>query len=104
MSQFDVYVNPVPSSRRLYPLVVTLQSELLSERTSQVVAPLAPRRGLSDPHSRLFPVVSIDEEQYIVLVTGLVTLPVRELQKRVANLARHRDSLLGAVDLLFYGV
>jgi len=104
MPQFDVYINPVPSSRRRYPLVVMLQSDLLSERSSQVVAPMAPRRGLSDTSNRLSPVVSIDDDQYVVLVTSLVTLPIRELQKRVANLSRHRDVLLGAVDLLFYGV
>jgi hypothetical protein len=49
-------------------------------------------------------VVEIDAEEYVVLVEYMTTVPARELPRRVANLARYRDELLGAVDLLFYGV
>lgn len=106
MTQFDIFPNPIPASRRVYPLLVSLQSTLLADRASQVVAPLVLRSKLAGaaPESRLAPVVKIDDQDYIVLVPALMTLPASELSRRIANLSRYRQSLLGAVDLLFYGV
>ena len=104
MPQFDVYPNPDRTSRAQYPFVICLQSGLLADRASQVVAPLVPRRDLATATSRLAPVVRIDDADYAVLVTSLETLPTGLLSRRIANLSRYRDSLLGAIDLLFYGV
>jgi toxin CcdB len=102
--QFDVFPNPVAASRRAYPLMMCLQADLFADGTDKVVAPLALRRHLSGISSHIAPVVNIDDEEYLVMVNTLATLPVRLLSHRVANLSRHRDALLGAVDLLFYGV
>lgn len=104
ISQFDTFPNPVTAARKAYPLVVCLQSELVAGGATRVVAPLAPRRALADVSGRLAPVVSVDDSGYVVLVDRIVNLPVRDLSHRVANLGRHRDALLGAIDLLFYGV
>jgi toxin CcdB len=104
MAQFDVYPNPDRTSRAEYPFVICLQSALLADRTSQVVAPLVPRSALGTHTGRLAPVVRIDDTEYAVLVTSLETLPASELSRRIANLSPFRDPLLGALDLLFYGV
>jgi toxin CcdB len=103
-TQFDVFPNPVTAARRAYPFVICMQSALLADGSDQVVAPLAPRRHLPDTKSPLFPAVRIDEDEFVVMVTRLFTLPARDLSRRAANLARSREALLGAVDLLFYGV
>jgi toxin CcdB len=102
--QFDVFANPIPASRRDYPLVVAMQSSLLADSSNQVVAPLAPRRHMTGAGNRLVPVVRIDDDEYVVFTPRLITLPAGALPRRVANLSRHREALLGAVDLLFYGV
>ena len=104
MAQFDVYPNPDRTSRAQYPFLICLQSALLADRGSEVVAPLVPRSALATLTNRLAPVVRIDEADYAVLVTSLETLPAGLLSRRIANLSRYRDSLLGAIDLLFYGV
>jgi toxin CcdB len=104
MTQFDVFPNPVTAARRAYPFVICMQSGLLTDESDQVVAPLAPRRHLTDAKSRLLPTVNIDDEEFLVLVPRLFTLPARDLPRRTANLARQREVLLGAIDLLFYGV
>ncbi len=104
MAQFDVFANPVVAARRAYPLVVILQSDLIAAGDEKVVAPLAPRRGVSAVAGRLSPVVQIDETEYIVLVQSLTKYPARDLGRRSANLTHHREALLGAVDLLFYGI
>jgi toxin CcdB len=104
MGQFDAYPNPDRTSRNQYPFVICLQSELLADRASQVVAPLVPRSAFPTATNRLAPVVRIDDAEYVVLVTSLETLPAGLLSRRIANLSRYRESLLGAIDLLFYGV
>lgn len=48
--------------------------------------------------------IAIDDTEYIVLIDRMVNLPTRDLSRRVANLGRNREVLLGAIDLLFYGV
>jgi toxin CcdB len=104
MPQFDVFTNPVTSARRAYPLVINLQSDLISSGTETVVAPMALRRNLSSAAGRLTPAVAIDDQEYIVLTSSITSLPARELERRIANLASHRQSLMAAVDLLFFGI
>jgi toxin CcdB len=104
MTQFDVFPNPESQSRAQFPLLVCLQSELLAEQVTQVVAPLVLAAKFVRAATPITPAVQIDDQPYIVLIPRLVVLPGRFLKGRVANLARQRDELLGAVDLLFYGV
>ena len=101
--QFDTFANPSPVSKHTYPLLVCLQSPLFGAAAQQIVAPLALTRFFP-ANSRLTPTVRIDDGDYVVLVPSLTTISVKDLQRRVANLAKHRDELLGAVDLIFYGV
>jgi toxin CcdB len=104
MPQFDAHPNPDRTSRAQYPFLICLQSGLLAGRGSQVVAPLVPRSAFAAGTHRLAPLVRIDDTEYVVLVTSLETVPASLLSRRIANLSRHRDALLAAIDLLFYGV
>jgi hypothetical protein len=40
MAQFDVCINPIIAARRAYPLVIKLQSDLITGGATVVVAPL----------------------------------------------------------------
>jgi toxin CcdB len=104
MAQFDVFANPVTAARRAYPWVVRLQSDLLDGSRDTVVAPLVLRRNLGVVAGRLMPIVTVDGDDYVVLVNGLTTLSARDLSKRSANLRSRRDDILAAIDLLFFGI
>jgi toxin CcdB len=104
VQQFDVFPNPIPDSKRVYPLVVCMQSDLIASGSDRVVAPLALRRNLPGATTRISPSISIGDAEYLVLVSTLMTLPAKMFPRRVANLASHREDLLCAIDLLFYGV
>lgn len=104
MAQFDVFAHPVPSLRRVYPLAICLRSDLIAGADETHIAPLAPRRHFTTPAGRLAPVVQVDGEEYVVIIEKLTAVPVRSLPRRIANLSRQREPLLGAIDLLFYGV
>lgn len=103
MPQFDAFPHPVASLRRSFPLAVSLRSDLIAGEGA-IIAAMVPRSRLPGAAGRLCPAVRVDDEEYLVLIESMVSIPARELPPRVANLGRHRDALLGAVDLLFYGV
>lgn len=104
MQQFDVFPNPIAASRRAYPLLVCMQSDLFASGSDRVVAPMALRRNLAGAMTRISPPATVGQDEYLVLVSTLVTVPSQMLSHRLANLASHREALLGAIDLLFYGV
>jgi toxin CcdB len=101
MAQFDLYAR---SRSKRYPFVVDLQSDLLRDLATRVVAPLTPLKQVAKPLSRLNPIVKIGSTRYVVLFPELAAMPLRALDDPVGSLADHRDDLVGALDLLFTGV
>jgi toxin CcdB len=104
MAQFDVHRNPVPAARRAYPWVVVMQSDVAASGRSRLVAPLAPRAAFASSPGRLAPVARFVDEEFVVLVPSLVSIPARDLESPAGSIAAQRAELLAAVDLLFYGV
>lgn len=104
MTQFDVFVNPIASTKPAFPYVVVMQSDQARSRNETIVAPMAPRAKLTVPATILAPVVKIDERDYVVVTIGMSAMPITHLKRRVATLATARSQLLCAVDLLFFGI
>lgn len=105
MTQFDVYANPIAAARSVFPYVLILQADVAVVSHEIVVAPIASQSKFTVAGSgRLMPKVSIDGRDYVVVTGSLTTLPLADLKRRVANLRDQRPALLGALDLLFFGV
>lgn len=104
MTQFEVFANPVARARRAYPYVVVLQADVALSGRDRAVAPAAPRAAFGAIPGRLTPVVAIEEEDFVLLVTSLTTLPAKSLGTAVASLAARREDILAAIDYLFFGV
>ena len=104
MTQFDVSPNPVLRARKAYPYVVVLQADATRNGRDRVVAPAAPCAAFPVVAGRLTPVVTIEQNDFVLLVTSLTTLPANSLGMTVASLADRRDDILAAIDLLFVGV
>lgn len=104
MTQFDVFPNPIPSLRTTHPYVVVLQSDLVASRIEAIVAPLTARSRVAGAAGRLMPVVALADREFVVLTQALTALPARDLKRRVGNLSTRRAELLGALDLLFFGI
>jgi hypothetical protein len=75
MTQFDVFANPVQRARRAYPYVVVLQADVAQLGRDRAVAPVAPHAAFPAIAGRLTPVVTIERNDYVLLVTSLTTLP-----------------------------
>jgi toxin CcdB len=101
--QFEVFVNPITAARRAYPFVVVLQSDFAATTRDRLVAPLVPRGALAPTAGRLTPIVEIDSQEHVVLVSDLAGVRQRDLDMPICSLAPRRADLLDAIDYLFFG-
>ena len=87
MAQFTVYANANAQTKHLYPYLLELQSNLLSELATCVVLPLT----LLNQHSqlaitRLTPVITIAGEDYLMQTMQLSAIARKQLAKPWAML------------------
>jgi toxin CcdB len=104
MTQFEVFANPVTRSRASYPFVVVLQADVARGGRERAVAPVAPRAAFPMVAGRLTPIMAIERDEFVLLVTSVTTIPVQSLGRAIASLADRRDDILAAIDYLFFGV
>jgi toxin CcdB len=105
MAQFDVYENPNPGDALLIPYFLDVQSNLLSDLSTRVVVPLY-KPDVVDGRTvtRLAPLVQVREKKYVMLTPEVAGVPLSALGDRVTNLARARDEIIAALDLLITGI
>lgn len=104
MPQFIVYQNKNAQTKKLIPLLLDVQTELLDELQTRVVVPLtAADKGSAKQISRLTPLLKIDGENYLVLTPQLAGINKRELDKPVADLSSSRNEIIAALDFLVTG-
>ncbi len=105
MSQFAVYKNKSVSTRKIYPYLIDIQSDLLSDMRTTVVIPLCKSSQMNNPViSRLCPIVEIDDEKYIAFTPQLAGIKRNNLGKEVAKLSEYRSDFIAAIDLIISGI
>lgn len=104
MGQFHVHENKNATTRRLYPLLLDIQSNLLSDLRTTVVVPLTPASTARQALTRLTPILQIDEQKFILMMPQLAAINRHELGPIVADLSAERSQLIGALDFLVSGV
>jgi len=101
MAQFDLFRNPRGGS---YPLVLDMQSEVLSRLATRVVVPLITvKRYGARPITRLNPTTTVRGTAYVLLFQELAAVPTPALGRYVSSLHARRTELIAALDLLFTG-
>ncbi|ATN32598.1 hypothetical protein ACO34A_02110 [Rhizobium sp. ACO-34A] len=98
MARFHVY--------RLKPgnmLVVDLQSNLLDDLPSRVIAPLIPVNDMSWSISRLTPRFVVEGELHVMATQRMAAVPASEIGEQVADLSDKADDIIAATDFLFQG-
>jgi len=105
MRRFDVYRNENVTTLKRVPFFVILQSELLRDMLTVVVAPVAKLSVVEGrPTTMLMPKVSIEDREYLIYIPELAAIPARSMRKRIASLESERDAITRALDLLFSGI
>ncbi len=106
MSQFDVYANSDTRTNSIYPYFVDVQHDLVADLTTRVVIPLTPAKNEDDQQhpGDLCPIVSVDDQRYVLLAYQLTAISVSQLRKPAGSLVAERTRILSAVDLLLTGI
>ena len=105
MAQFAVYENPNRASRKTYPFLLDIQSDLLSDLRTTVVIPLCPVAAVGDDAiTKLCPIMSIDGRRFVALTHQLSGIDRKILGKTVANLSRYRSEIIAALDFIVSGI
>ncbi|KEY59789.1 type II toxin-antitoxin system toxin CcdB [Serratia sp. DD3] len=100
--QFIVYKYQRASH---YKLFVDVQSDLVDTPRRRMVIPLIESHHLSEKvnHS-LFPLVSIDGEDYRVMTTELASVSANVTGEAIIDLSSYADEIKNAINLMFWGI
>ncbi len=105
MSQFTVYANKNAKTRKAFPYLIDIQSDLLDGLQSTVVIPLCKASQLKDQIiTKLCPMVEISGEKFVAMSQQLAGIDRSQLGKAMANLAESRSQFIAAIDFLISGI
>jgi len=105
MPQFDVYENPSRTTRKAYPYLLNIQSEVLSDLATRIVLPLARMEEFGEKHmGQLTPVVEYQGQALIVVTPQIAAVPSKALKSAVGSLQHMRTEIIGALDFAVGGV
>lgn len=106
MHQFIVYRNRNAATRSRFPLLLDVQSDLLSGLGTRVVIPLTPATVTSrrTAMQTLTPILVVDGKEHLLMTPQLAGIATRELGAPVADLSAQRPTILAALDLLITGI
>ncbi|GGY00683.1 hypothetical protein GCM10007160_30520 [Litchfieldella qijiaojingensis] len=105
MAQFCVYENKNPASRKQYPYLLDIQSDLLSELRTTVVVPICPASLAEGMQiSRLNPSLEFNGEDFIAMIQDLAGIDRQRLGSKVRDLNQDREKIIAAVDFMISGI
>ncbi len=105
MSQFSVYKNRNPKTRKIFPYLLDIQSDLLEQIRTTVVVPLGKYSAVKDQViTTLCPIVEIDGIEYAALTQQLAGIDRRLLGAEVTNISNYRADIIAAIDLIVSGI
>ena len=84
-------------------LVLDIQSDLLDGLNTRMVVPLLDVQEAPKPITYLNPQFVILDRKVSMATQFLASVPQTHLKRPIANLSRHHDQIVRAIDLLFHG-
>jgi toxin CcdB len=103
--QYDVYPNPSPRMRDVYPYVLDVQSDLLKALATRMVMPLAVTSlPASNLPRRLCPMVQVKGQSLMLVPFEAAPLDKRHLKSKVATLRERADDIVAAMDAVLSGI
>jgi len=102
LKQFDVFPNPKLERRATHPFIIVLQSDLMPNLRTRVVAPLIPVTKIAG-WERLMPEVTVQHHRCVISMPDLGAMPVSAMLAPIANLENYRDKISAAIDIVFSG-
>ena len=103
--QFDVYDNPSPRMRDVYPYVMEVQSDLLSSLATRMVVPLAiTTLAATDLPRRLCPVFTLNGKSLMLVPFEAAPLDKRLLKVEITSMRQRSNEIVSAMDAVLSGI
>ena len=105
MAQFDVYENTNVKTKKLYPYLLDIQHEVVSDLATRIVIPLGDHTYFNDQvMGRLSPEINFNGNKLVLLTPQLSSVPTGLLKKHIGSLASFRDEIISSLDFAITGV
>ncbi len=103
--QFDVFQNPSPRMRDVYPYVVDVQSDLLSALATRMVVPLAVTSLAAEAlPRRLCPVITVNDKALMLVPFEAAALDKRLLKAEITSVRHRSHEIIAAMDAVLSGI
>lgn len=103
--QFDVFENPSPRMRDVYPYVVDVQSDLLSSLATRMVVPLAiTALAAKELPRRLCPVFMVQDKSVMLVPFEAAPLDKRLLKAELISVRDRSHEIIAAMDAVLSGI
>ena len=103
--QFDVFENPSPRMREVYPFVVDVQSNLLSALATRMVVPLAVTSlAAKDLPQRLCPIITVNNRPLMLVPFEAAPLDKRLLKAEITSVQERSYEIVAAMDSVLSGI
>jgi toxin CcdB len=104
MPQFTVYRNPNPATKTALPLLLDVQSDLMTGLATRVVVPLCPASAMKGKRiNTLMPELTVGDRDYVMLTPQLAGVRQQSIGAPLADLSGSRVEIIAALDLLITG-
>jgi toxin CcdB len=105
MAQFIAYQNPNKATKKTYPYLLDIQSNLLDDLRTTVVIPLCPM-SLTDKATitKLCPILAIEGKDYMALTQQIAGIDRKFLGKEICDVSARRSEIIAAVDFIISGI
>ena len=105
MRQFDVYANPSKATRKAYPFIVDIQSDIISDLATRIIVPLGRKADFkSEELKRLTPAIEYKGEELLLLVPQVASIPAKILKSPIGSLSHLREEIVAALDFAITGI
>jgi toxin CcdB len=103
--QFDIYENPSPRMRDVYPFVVDVQSNLLSALATRMVVPLAVTSlSAKDLPQRMCPIITVNNKTLMLVPFKAAPLDKRLLRIEIASVLERSYKIIAAMASVLIGI
>lgn len=105
MPQFDVYKNPSKTTQKVFPYILDIQHEHISEIGTRIVLPLGRLTYFKNENlGKLTPIINYEGEELILLTPQIASIPANKLKHPVGTLEHFRTDIFAALDFAITGI
>jgi toxin CcdB len=104
MAQYFAYENPNKQSRKVFPYILDIQSNLLEDLETVTVLPLTKIHAVNKKFTKLTPLVEVNGIKHLAMTQQIVGIDRSLLGKSIDDLSMYRFAIVDAVDFIISGI